>query len=66
MSTTKIKKPWTIMVYMAGDNNLEPDGVQELKEMKKVGSTNKVNIIAHFNRATGHVAKRYFLRKGSR
>ena len=27
----------TILVYMAGDNNLDPEGVQDLKEMKKVG-----------------------------
>jgi hypothetical protein len=57
-------KSWTFMVYMAGDNNLEPDGVKDLKEMKKVGSTNEVNVIAQFDRATGHACKRYYLRKG--
>jgi hypothetical protein len=66
MLTDKTKKPWTVMVYMAGDNDLEPDGVKDLKEMKKVGSTEQVNIIAQFDRATGHVAKRYFIRKGGR
>jgi len=60
------QKPWTIMVYMAGDNNLDPDGVKDLKEMKKVGSTNDVNVIAQFDRATGHAAKRYYLRKGGK
>jgi len=58
------KKPWTFMVYMAGDNNLDPNGVQDLKEMKKVGSTKDINIIAQFDRAAGHTAKRYYLRKG--
>jgi hypothetical protein len=57
-------KSWTFMVYMGGDNNLEPDGVKDLKEMKKVGSTNDVNLIAQFDRATGHTSKRYYLRKG--
>jgi hypothetical protein len=57
-------KSWTFMVYMGGDNNLEPDGVKDLKEMKKVGSTNDVNLIAQFDRATGHSSKRYYLRKG--
>jgi hypothetical protein len=37
-----------------------------LKEMKKVGSTQEVNVIAQFDRATGHAAKRYFLRKGGK
>jgi hypothetical protein len=57
-------KSWTFMVYIGGDNNLEPDGVKDLKEMKKVGSTNDVNVIAQFDRATGHTCKRYYLRKG--
>ena len=64
MTTTLTKKPWTVMVYMAGDNNLDPEGVQDLKEMKKVGSTDKLNIVAQFDRAAGHVARRYYLRKG--
>ena len=64
MSPTITKKSWTVMVYMAGDNSLDPDGVKDLKEMKKVGSTDKLNIIAQFDRAAGHVARRYYLRKG--
>ena len=51
------------MVYMAGDNSLDPEGVQDLKEMKKVGSTDKLNIVAQFDRAAGHAARRYYLRK---
>jgi hypothetical protein len=64
MATTILKKPWTVMVYMAGDNNLDPEGVQDLKEMKKVGSTDKLNIVAQFDRASSHVSRRYYLRKG--
>lgn len=64
MATKMTKKSWTVMVYMAGDNSLDPEGVQDLKEMKKVGSTDKLNIIAEFDRAAGHVARRYYLRKG--
>ena len=64
MPTTLTKKPWTVLVYMAGDNSLDPDGVEDLKEMKKVGSTDQLNIVAQFDRAAGHVARRYYLRKG--
>ena len=64
MATTSTKKAWTVMVYMAGDNSLDPDGVKDLKEMKKVGSTEQLNIVAQFDRAAGHVARRYYLRKG--
>ena len=64
MATSATRKAWTVMVYMAGDNNLDPDGVKDLKEMKKVGSTDQLNIVAQFDRAAGHVARRYYLRKG--
>jgi len=60
------QKSWTFMVYMAGDNSLDPNGVQDLTEMKKAGSTDQVNVIAQFDRAAGHAAKRYYLRKGGK
>lgn len=42
---------WTIMVYLNGDNNLEPFAVQDFAEMARVGSTEKVNIIVQFDRS---------------
>jgi len=74
-STKKSSKPakkatanadWTIMVYLAGDNNLDGAGVADLHEMKKVGSSASVNVIAQFDRAgTRGTTKRFYLRKGS-
>ncbi|NTU96784.1 MAG: peptidase C11 [Chlorobiaceae bacterium] len=64
MKKKAAEKSWTVMVYMAGDNNLDPEGSKDLREMKKVGSNEDVNIIAQFDRAAGHVARRYYLRKG--
>lgn len=55
-------KSWSFLVYMAGDNNLDPNGVQDLSEMKKVGSTDAVNVVAQFDRAAG--ATRYHVRRG--
>ncbi len=63
---TATKKLWTVMVYMAGDNTLDPEGVVDLREMKKVGSNDKLNIIAQFDRAQGHTSQRYVLRKGTK
>ena len=40
---------WTWLVYMAGDNNLEGAGRDDLAEMKQVGSTADVNIIVQFD-----------------
>ncbi len=56
---------WTVMVYLAGDNDLDGAGVGDLKEMKKVGSKNGVNIVAQFDRAgKDKKTKRYFIRQG--
>src|SRR5215813_10933855 len=60
------KKSWTFMVYMAGDNNLDPNALQDLREMKRVGSTAAVNVVAQLDRASGHASQRYYLRKGGK
>jgi len=59
------EKEWTVMVYLAGDNNLDSAGVIDLKEMKKVGSTEQINVIAQFDREGKSIAtNRYYIRKG--
>jgi hypothetical protein len=59
------EKEWTVMVYLAGDNNLDSAGVIDLKEMKKVGSTEQINVIAQFDReGKGIATNRYYIRKG--
>jgi Clostripain family len=40
---------WTWLVYMAGDNNLEGAGRDDLAEMKQVGSTADVNVVVQFD-----------------
>lgn len=58
-------KAWTVMVYMAGDNNLDSAGVVDLKEMKKVGSTKEINVIVQFDREGKNMAtNRYYIQKG--
>lgn len=57
---------WTIMVYLAGDNNLDSAGVVDLNEMKKVGSSDQIAVLAQFDRAGAKAATvRYCLRKGT-
>lgn len=57
------RKPWTFLVYLAGENNLEQAGVDDLGEMKTVGTQDGVNVVAQFDRPSG--ATRYLLRKGT-
>ena len=40
---------WTVMVYLAGDNNLSAECVWSLTEMQKGMSSNKINVIAQFD-----------------
>lgn len=59
-------KQWTVMVYLAGDNNLDAAGVDDLAEMKKVGSNDDINVVAQFDRrGNGIGTARYFLRAGT-
>lgn len=47
----KNQAQWTFMVYLAGDNNLSVAGEKDLGEMRSVGSTADVNVVAEFDRA---------------
>lgn len=56
---------WTVMVYLAGDNDLDGAGVDDLREMKKVGSKKGVNIVTQFDRSgKDKRTKRYLIRQG--
>lgn len=47
---------WTVMVYLAGDNDLEGAGIQDINEMEAVGSSDEVNVLVQFDRVAGHNA----------
>jgi hypothetical protein len=55
---------WTFMVYLAGDNNLEDFGVKNLGEMKTVGSSDELSVVAQFDRMSDKVTRRYYLTTG--
>jgi hypothetical protein len=53
------------MVYLAGDNSLDAAALTDLDEMKKVGSSPDVDVIAQLDRSGGgHATTRYHLKKG--
>ncbi|OAF19643.1 clostripain-related cysteine peptidase [Bradyrhizobium neotropicale] len=64
---------WTLMVFMNGKNNLEPDAIQNFREIASVGSTDKVNVVVEFGRPKTHVTEeaegwsgvlRFYVKKG--
>ena len=54
---------WTVMVYLAGDNNLSNAGDNDLAEMRTVGSRDDVNIVAQFDNAGERGTHRYRIAK---
>jgi hypothetical protein len=42
---------WTVMVYLAADNDLEARALIDLNEMEFVGSTTEINVVAQLDRS---------------
>lgn len=55
---------WTVMVYLAGDNDLSAAGDRDLDEMRRVGSTPDVHVVAQFDRAGAGSTRRFHLERG--
>ena len=55
---TSVPAEWNYLIYMAADNNLERFAIDNLIDMKKVGSTAGVNVLVLFDRSPGY-DKRY-------
>jgi len=49
----KTVKEWTIMVFGNGKNSLEPYIFQDMNEMEKVGSTEKMNVVVEAGMSGG-------------
>lgn len=60
----KARAAWTVMVYMAGDNNLSDASVRDLKEIASVGATDEVHLVAEHDTAGDGPTYRYYLHQG--
>jgi len=62
------QKPWTVLVYMAAANDLNPYALLDLQEMMRVGSNDNVNILVYLTlQQDGEekVTKQLYINKGS-
>lgn len=60
------KKPWTIIIYMAADNDLRNFATRNIKQMSSIGSTENITIVVHLDiRMSGNVktTRRYLIEK---
>lgn len=67
LRTVHSKKPWTLIVYMAADNDLHYFAWKNLKQMEQIGSNENINIIVQIN-TPGYLnpTKRYLVKNGRR
>ncbi len=54
---TQAKKPWTILVYLAADNDLEESGVDDLNEMVAAGAGSAFTIVVQADRSPEYDAR---------
>lgn len=60
------RKRWTILIYMAADNDLYPFADRNLEQMKQIGSNENVNILVHLDMhkpGAKKVTRRLFIQK---
>lgn len=59
-TTRVLSKPeyadWTVMLFIAGDNNLEEAGIEDINEMEIAGSSAQVNLLVEFDRSPQYTA----------
>jgi len=58
------KAKWTVMVYMAGDNNLDGAALRDIEEMAQTGSTKDVNVLVQLDRLEDKKTRRFLITKG--
>lgn len=59
---------WTVACYFAADNNIGPFAIQDIEELKTIGSTQAVNIVAqidYWSTNSPSTCHRYFIAKDS-
>jgi len=49
-----VKKNWAIYTYIAGDNDLSDDGLVDIREMERAGSSKDVHIAVQIDTAGEH------------
>ncbi|MEZ4815779.1 MAG: clostripain-related cysteine peptidase [Bdellovibrionota bacterium] len=58
-----VEKDWTILVFLNGNNNLDYFGKQDMNEMERVGSTDRVNVVAQWASYGNRKTKRILVQK---
>lgn len=63
--TAASQSKWTMLVYMAADNNLSDLAYSDINEMEKIGSNDYLKMVVQIDDATNNGTKRYLINKDS-
>jgi hypothetical protein len=58
-----MKAKWTVMIYMAGDNDLDPAALDDIAELARVGSSEDVNVLVQLDRDKDLMTRRFRITK---
>lgn len=59
----EVKKPWTMLVYLNGNNSLDQFGAMNLKQMQQYGSSDQLNIVVQWASLSASDTKRLYVQK---
>jgi len=57
------EKDWTVLVFLNGINSLDSFGPEDINEMEKVGSTDKVNVVVEWGSYSARKVQRLLVTK---
>jgi hypothetical protein len=57
------EKEWTMLVFLNGHNNLDSFGAQDINEMERVGSTDKINVVVQWASLGNNDTRRLLVQK---
>lgn len=63
-AATEVKE-WTFLVFLNGHNDLDQYGASNMKQMERVGSTDKVNVVVQWASMASPTTKRIYVRKST-
>ena len=63
---TRYQKKYTLLVFMAADNNLARYALSNVEQMLNAGSNEYINILVQINTPGSNVTQRYLIEKGKK
>lgn len=60
----RARKEWTLLVYLAANNNLQKFALKNLTQMLSVGSTEHINVVVQLDELGAFSIYRYYITKG--